>query len=145
MADLAELWPRLVAAGVQWRPGMLTVEVVLPGRTIPMWEDARIIAVDLMFSGTTTVCPVAKQACRDIHPGALPDLTDPATLGCLLAEVRRLSEGRAILSTEPVASVVVDYPDGDESYHYPSDIGAPDQSGWALIAALCAILGVDHA
>ena len=91
--DLAR---RAVACkGFRWMPGMLTLEeIVPPAITLPLgdyhlpntgWDPARVLHAD--EGDTVRVCTVFGKV-RDIHDTALPDLTDPATLGCLLALVR---------------------------------------------------------
>lgn len=74
-ADMLDLARRAVACnGWRWMPGMLVVGSQRHGE----WPFR--------------VCHLSSLTLRD-DPGALPDLTDPATLGCLLALVR---EARAV-------------------------------------------------
>jgi len=127
----ADLWPRLLAAGVRYRPGMLLCP---PGtarlRILDEWEWER-------------------EADGPIGAAAwVPDLDDPATCGCLLAEVRRLSgclhvhaSGAQSVSADPVGWRVwrLDFGrSGAES----AAIGAGSTEGGALIAALAWLVGV---
>ena len=74
-----ELGKRAVACkGWQWMPGMRTI-------------NGRRLAVVFGLSRTASVlCDLRDDANSDTEElqGELPDLTDPATLGCLLALVR---------------------------------------------------------
>ena len=81
----------------RWMPGMLTLEEIVPPAITLGWDAARIIHAD--ERDAVQVCTVLGKV-RDIHATALPDLTDPATLGCLLALVRKAHESRGIGVTE---------------------------------------------
>ena len=69
----------------RWMPGMLTLEEVVPPAITLGWDAARVLHAD--EGDAVRVCTVLRKV-RDIHDTALPDLTDPPTLGCLLALVR---------------------------------------------------------
>lgn len=87
MTDL-DLARRAVACrGWRWMPGIATPEVLstCTDRGLPEWDAARVLTSAPCEE--VCVCTVHGKV-RDLHPGALPDLTDPATLGCLLALVR---------------------------------------------------------
>jgi hypothetical protein len=88
MADLLDLARQAVASPHwRWMPGMRTVEVPQPPPwALPLWDEAVVYAGgdDDDEPGVCTVFG----ATRALHSGALPDLADPATLGCLLALVR---------------------------------------------------------
>lgn len=69
----------------RWMPGMVTVEVLQPAPwSLPVWDEAVVIPC---AGDDAQVCTLHGRV-RDLHVGALPDLTSPATLGCLLALVR---------------------------------------------------------
>ena len=72
-----ELGARVVACkGWRWMPGMLLSSPVGASRVVVVEPDWLALD-DLMGSG------------QGVHPSrALPDISDPATLGCLLALVR---------------------------------------------------------
>ena len=83
---MEKLAKRAVACkGWRWLPGMLTLEEIVPPAITLGWDAARVLHAD--EGDAVRVCTVLGKA-RDIHDTALPDLTDPATLGCLLALVR---------------------------------------------------------
>ena len=69
----------------RWMPGMLTLEEIVPPAVTLGWDAARVLHTD--EGEVVRVCTVLGKV-RDIHDTALPDLTDPATLGGLLALVR---------------------------------------------------------
>ena len=87
--DKVELGRRVVACkGWQWMPGMRTI-------------NGRRLAVVFGLSRTASVlCDLRDDANSDTEElqGELPDLADPATLGCLLALVRE-SEGCAVITS----------------------------------------------
>ena len=72
--------------GWRWLPGMRTLEMLqAPPWTLPLWDEAIVLST---YEGDPArVCTVLGKV-RELHPGAVPDLTDPATLGCLVALVR---------------------------------------------------------
>lgn len=72
--------------GWRWLPGMRTPEVLqAPPWTLPLWDNAVVLTAH--EGEPVRVCTILGKV-RDLHPGAVPDLTDAATLGCLLALVR---------------------------------------------------------
>ena len=78
---------RVVACkGWRWLPGMRTPEVLqAPPWRLPLWDNAVVLTAH--EGEPVRVCTILGKV-RDLHPGAVPDLTDAATLGCLLALVR---------------------------------------------------------
>ena len=85
--ELDEKWRELVAAGkAKWMPGMLTLEEVVPPAITLGWDAARVLHAD--EGDAVRVCTVLGKV-RAIHGTALPDFTDPATLGCLLSLVAK--------------------------------------------------------
>jgi hypothetical protein len=81
-----ELARRAVACkSWRWLPGMLTLEEIVPPAITLGWDAARVLHAD--EGEAVRVCTVLGKV-RDIHATALPDLTDPATVGALLALVR---------------------------------------------------------
>ena len=84
---MAQLAKRAVACKHwRWMPGMLTLEEIVPPAITLGWDAARVLHAD--EGEVVRVCTVLGKV-RDIHATALPDLTDPATLGGLLALVRK--------------------------------------------------------
>jgi hypothetical protein len=76
----------VVCKGFRWMPGMRTVEVLqAPPWTLPLWDEAIVLSAH--EGDPVRVCTVLGKV-RELHPLATPCLTDPATLGCLLALVR---------------------------------------------------------
>jgi hypothetical protein len=74
-----ELAKRAVACkGWRWMPGMA-------------WFDGRFLQYRVQSEAHAVV----------VDEGGLPDLTDPATLGCLLALVREATTAYASLTFEP--------------------------------------------
>lgn len=82
--DLVDLARRAVACkGWRWLPGMRTTDAM------------RVIHDETLFPGRP--CAIREGAWVDTAPprplrDALPDLADPATMGCLLALVRHARE-----------------------------------------------------
>ncbi len=70
----------------QWLPGMLTLEDIVPPAITLGWDAARVLHAD--EGDAVRVCTVLGKV-RAIHGTALPDFTDPATLGCLLSLVAK--------------------------------------------------------
>jgi len=94
---MEELASRAVASPHwRWMPGMLTLEEIVPPAITLGWDAARVLHAD--EGDAVRVCTVLGKA-RDIHDTALPDLTDPATLGCLLALVREVRHESTWLPT----------------------------------------------
>lgn len=125
--DLNKVWPQLLAAEVQWRPGMLLLPTEEEGayRVVSVHPNLRSVSDEDGWSYW--------------HQGGVPDLADPATLGCLLAEIRRLS---ADSYARPVLM-------GDQNGVYQwficihNELRAPsDEESEAIIRALCALTGV---
>ena len=113
-----ELSRRAVACkGFRWLPGMLDQ---LGRRAMWVYPEDGIIT----WSHIPENCVV-----RDVH--ALPDLTDPATMGCLLALVRELRQ-------EPTGFVVPTHAGGWSYYTrlIAADWYAGDTEAEALVAAL---------
>ena len=81
MTDDTKLASRAVACdGWRWMPGMLIRNADGP---------VRIDAVDGTQPGVLRKCRFTNSVyVADVRSGPLPDLTDPATLGCVLALVR---------------------------------------------------------
>lgn len=127
--DLSKVWPLLLAAGVEWRPGILNgndgTRYMGGGRWA--WDD-----------------PLRHHA-QGIDDNDIPDITDPATKGCLLAELRRVSgdnfaKAKGHPRDDGNEAWAVVWFDGDKFTLYPY---APTE-GEALIRALCAVLEVPN-
>ena len=74
---------RVVACkGWRWMPGMATVQ----GERVVLMDDDGTLRLAAPWGGTVGVTAV--RSFFDSSGACLPDLTDPATLGCLLALVR---------------------------------------------------------
>ena len=109
--QLAQVWPQLLEHGVQWRDGMA-------GTFTPRGNTWRAVNClgdtwSYQFSWSTARRPKAAQ-----RRNALPDLEDPATVGCLLAEAVRLVEPEIL-----VTNLLVKY-------------GTHDDAGVALVQLL---------
>ena len=82
-SDKIELARRAVACkGWRWMPGMATVQ----GERVVLMDDDGTLRLAAPWGGTVGVTAV--RSFFDSSGACLPDLTDPATLGCLLALVR---------------------------------------------------------
>ncbi len=84
--------------------------------------------------------PVCSRAPDDLrgwapYPGAEPDFTDPATVGCLLAAVREV-----LCAAFPAAECIDMYIFGDGAANLNHDHGIGDVSGATLADALIAAL-----
>lgn len=88
----------------RWLPGILTLEEIVPPAITLGWDEARVLHAD--EGDAVRVCTVLGKA-RDIHDTALPDLTDRATLGCLLTLVR-------------------------EAWGWPNAFACHDEIGWCV-------------
>lgn len=124
MTDLAK---RAVACkGWRWMPGMLT---------LPWRDEFGDVSHPPWRLRTENWMPFA-----DGHRGAIPDLTDPATLGCLLALVRE--RWGKMVYTVPICD------DAGEIDHWLAVVPDPAEDSWewpvfnattetaALVAAL---------
>lgn len=112
MGDLNDLARRAVACrGFRWLPGMLAVEQAVPGMAL----SSRPARVDDYWHEVGIW---------------LPDLTDPATLGCLLALVREAhkDKGAYVYWSEMFQEWIVGFTRG-VMRHY-------DTEAHALVAAL---------
>ena len=86
-SDKIELAERLVSSSKwRWMPGMATVQ----GERVVLTDDDGTLRLAAPWGGTVGVTAV-RSFC-DSSGACLPDLTDPATLGCLLALVREAWE-----------------------------------------------------
>ena len=86
-SDKIELAERLVSSSKwRWMPGMATVQ----GERVVLMDDDGTLRLAAPWGGTVGVTAV-RSFC-DSSGACLPDLTDPATLGCLLALVREAWE-----------------------------------------------------
>ena len=114
----------------QWAPGVLTLEEIMPPAITLGWDAARVLHAD--EGEAVRVCTVLGKI-RDIHATALPDLSDPCTLGALLALVREawgdphLHVGRRIAGWGVWTS---------QSTPLPECVGKGDTEPEALVAAL---------
>lgn len=107
---------------------MLTREEIVPPAITLGWDPARVLHAD--EGDTPRVCTVFGKV-RDIHDTALPDLTDPATLGCLLALVREAWEGQTLCACRHPCGWLIGSPQHPD---YLGDIY--DTEAAALVAAL---------
>ena len=82
---------------------MLTLEEIVPPAITLGWDAARVLHAD--EGEAVRVCTVLGKV-RDIHPTALPDLTDPATLGCLIALVQEAHHECRIVLCDHRARVI---------------------------------------
>jgi hypothetical protein len=88
-ADMIDLARRAVACPKwRWMPGMRTA------------EGLRIVHDPSRFPDRACALRDGGWTPRLLNPGALPDLTDPATLGCLLALVREAWGDKAVIHIE---------------------------------------------
>ena len=91
--DKVELGRRVVACkGWRWMPGMATVQ----GERVVLMDDDGTLGLAAPWGGTVGVTAV--RSFFDSSGACLPDFSDPATLGCLLALVRE-SEGCAVITS----------------------------------------------
>ena len=99
---MEELAKRAVACKHwRWMPGMLIQNADGP---------VRIDAVDCTQPGVLRKCHFTNEIyVADVRSGPLPDLTDPATLGCLLALVR-------------------------EAWRWPNAFACHDETGWCVLS-----------
>ncbi len=128
IADMLDLARRAVACrGWRWLPGMLTN------------HGARYLGFDLWVDRGERGIVYA-----DPNEGEVPDLTDPATLGCLLALVReafksddRLWGGRVEVHQDSRRLFVVVCPEHDPNeFLYHRWIASGESEAEALVAAL---------
>jgi hypothetical protein len=111
----------------RWMPGMSISDGLLHDRICTAWEDGKLEVRDMY-----------------IHDASewLPDLTDPATLGCLLALVREAYKERCLnavcLSDTPDGQLwgVRSYGRALGTYMLPSDPEDGPTEAAALVAAL---------
>lgn len=81
-----ELGKRLVACpGFRWMPGMLVLGASHRSRIVDAGEAHALVWVK---DPHTQGCPWDPEPLEDEYPDAVPNLNDPATLGCLLELVR---------------------------------------------------------
>ena len=122
MTTNSELGRRLVACKhFRWMPGMLTTD---NERVVEV--DENVVEVD-ESDGTEYYRHVLVGA-HPIDISAAPDLTDPATIGCLLALVREAWGDDGITAT-----IVRDARDGDYWYLDPAFASTEAE---VLVAAL---------
>ena len=114
--------------GWRWVPGMATVQ----GERVVLMDDDGTLRLAAPWGGTVGVTAV--RSFFDSSGACLPDLTDPATLGCLLALVREAwgDERTAVKWWEP---------EGCAYYAHPLDTWRPPATLFAseaeaLVAAL---------
>jgi hypothetical protein len=112
----------------RWMPGML----VQDGERMTNWGYPAFSTIDV---GATGVAETVKWG--DVPRRSLPDLTDPATLGCLLALVREALGDRR-LCTYPVRMSVGNWWNVGVPWDAPGGrfVSTADTEAAALVAAL---------
>jgi hypothetical protein len=112
--------------GWRWMPGSVTVCGL---RIVWVWPDGSL---------DVTVCGVFRSRVTPHFPRRAPDLTDPATLGCLLQLVREAYSPALHLTTRAACTDLM----GGLEWSVPGfDIGNCSTEAEALVAALEAAEG----
>lgn len=129
MTDLTDRLRTAIATGaIRWMPGMLAISdppyddgLRLASELLPhVWRGARNLA-----SPDDTVCVYTLQG------DAYPDLDDPATLGCLLAQVRERYDPHARTNAFAVGGGIA-----WACKAHGRMVGGGESEGEALLAAL---------